>query len=407
VTVRSALLRGDPAAVLRRESAAAALLVMGAGSDRPYGGLPGTVTQCLLRHSPAPLLIVRGVHQSFHHRRRPAGKDSIVPTDATLHPNATTADALYAAATAAGYAPSIHNTQPWRWRLAGDVLDLYADRSRVLGVTDPDSRLATLSCGTALHHARIALAAQGWHAVVERLPDPADPDHLARVRIDGPGSIEPYTIRLAQSIRQRHTDRRPATGAPVAAQALGDITAAVETEATSLHILRPDQVLDLAAATSHAQGAEAAETLWQDELAHWAGGDGASGVGVPDAVIPQAAPQTTVPGRDFGRLGDLPSIAGHDESAIFGVLYGPGDERHDWLRAGEALSAAWLTATAQGVSLLPFSAPIEVGGAREVVRRLVAGLGHPYMAVRLGTATPDGEAARTPRLAADQIIERS
>lgn len=328
-------------------------------------------------------------------------------TDATLHPDATTSDALYAAATAAGYAPSIHNTQPWRWRLAGDVLDLYADRSRVLGVTDPDSRLATQSCGAALHHARIALAAQGWHAVVERLPDPAEPDHLARVRIDGPGSIEPYMLRLAHSIRERHTDRRPATGAPVSQQTLDDITAAVETESVLLHILRPDQVLDLAAATSHAQDTEAAQTQWQDELAHWAGGDGASGVGVPAAAIPQAAPQTTVPGRDFGRLGDRPNIAGHDESAIFGVLYGPGDERHDWLRAGEALSAAWLTATARGVSLLPFSAPIEVGGARQALRRLVADLGHPYLAVRLGAALPGDDTGPTPRLATDQIIERS
>ena len=124
------------------------------------------------------------------------------------------ADALYAAAAAAGYAPSIHNTQPWRWRLTGDVLELYVDRSRFLEVTDPDARLATLSCGTALHHARTALAAQGWHGVTERLPDPADPDHVARMCIEGPVAIEPHTLRLAQMIRERHTDRRPVTGAP-------------------------------------------------------------------------------------------------------------------------------------------------------------------------------------------------
>ena len=103
------------------------------------------------------------------------------PTDAQV-----VSQALTEAATAAGYAPSIHNTQPWRWRLTADHMDLYVERSRVLEVTDPDARLATLSCGAALHHARVSLAAQGWRATVARMPDRGDPDHLAQLRVDGP-----------------------------------------------------------------------------------------------------------------------------------------------------------------------------------------------------------------------------
>jgi nitroreductase len=330
-----------------------------------------------------------------------------VSTDATTYPTIAPADALYAAAAAAGYAPSIHNTQPWRWRLTGDVIDLYMDRARVLEVTDPDARLATLSCGTALHHARTALAAQGWHGVAERLPDSADPDHVARMCIEGPGPIEPHTLFLAQMIRERHTDRRPVTGAPPAPEALRAIVAAVEAEATRLHLLPPDQVYDLAAVTSHAQGTEAAEVEWQAEMAHWTGGLRTDGLGVPAAAIPQSAPQTTVPARDFGHAGDLTGFEGHDESAILGVLYGAGEDRLDWLRAGEALSAAWLTSTSLGISLLPLSAAVEVATTREAVRQLLAGLGHPYLALRLGTAnTEDAGIPRTPRLPADQIIER-
>jgi hypothetical protein len=287
------------------------------------------------------------------------------------------------------------------------VLDLYVDRSRLLEVTDPDARLATLSCGTALHHARTALAAQGWHGVTERLPDPADPDHVARLCIEGPAAVEPHTVLLAQAVRERHTDRRPVTGAPLATEALRAIAAAVEDEATRLHVLAPDQVYDLAAATSHAQEAEAVETEWQEEMARWTGGVRAAGLGVPTSAIPQSAPQTTVPGRDFGNTGDLTGVGGHDASAIFGVLYGAGEDRLDWLRAGEALSAAWLTATTLGVSLLPLSAPVEVAVTREAVRRLLADLGRPYLALRLGTANvEDNGVTRTPRLPVDQIIER-
>jgi len=78
---------------------------------------------------------------------------------------------LEAAAEAALRAPSVFNTQPWRWRVTGDALELSADPDRRLAVTDPDGRLLLISCGTALHHARTALAAAGWSATVERLPD--------------------------------------------------------------------------------------------------------------------------------------------------------------------------------------------------------------------------------------------
>jgi hypothetical protein len=81
----------------------------------------------------------------------------------------------------AGAAPFIH-TQPWRWRVHPGGLGLYAQRDRQLTATDPDGRMMTISCG-GVHHARVALAAQGWQATVSRLPNPADPDLLARITL--------------------------------------------------------------------------------------------------------------------------------------------------------------------------------------------------------------------------------
>jgi nitroreductase len=336
-----------------------------------------------------------------------------VPTESPTQPTNAHADAqamtqaLTEAATAAGYAPSIHNTQPWRWRLAADTLDLYAERSRMLEVTDPDTRLATLSCGAALHHARVGLAAQGWHATVARIPNPAEPTHLAQLRVDGPVPVDPQAVHHVQTIRLRHTDRRPVTGTPVRRDDLQAITASTETEGTWLHILRPNQLFDLAAAADYAQRTEAAESPWQVELACWTGGTRPTGAGIPDAAIPHEAPQTTVPGCDFGHHGDLPITAAHDQAAVFAMLYGRNDEPLDWLRAGEALSAAWLTATERGVSVLPLSATVEVAGTRQAMRRLVAALGHPYLVLRFGTIDPDDAGPpHAPRLPADQIIER-
>jgi hypothetical protein len=108
-------------------------------------------------------------------------------------------------------APSVHNTQPWRWRFRAGGVDLYADRGRHLAATDPDGRDLLLSCGAALHHLRVALAAGGLAVAVERTPDPEDADHLATVTITA-GPPDPADAALFREIPRRRTDRRRATG---------------------------------------------------------------------------------------------------------------------------------------------------------------------------------------------------
>ena len=238
----------------------------------------------------------------------------------------TTTGLLANAAALAGYAPSIHNSQPWRWRVHDGVLNLFAVHSRQLAVTDPEGRLALLSCGAALHHARTALAAEGRRVEVTLLPDPADPAWLARLRLAETVPVTADAVRLVQTIRVRHTDRRPVTGTPLGPAELEAVLRAVDAEGARLHILRPDQVLDLASAVSRAQQAEAADEAWQAELAYWTGGTRPEGAGIPDTAIPAQPPQTTVPGRDFGHPGTLSVSAGHDRGATFAILYG--DLRH-------------------------------------------------------------------------------
>jgi nitroreductase len=330
--------------------------------------------------------------------------------DAAMHAADTRAEAqaLLAAATTAGHAPSIHNTQPWRWRLFDNQLDLYLDHSRGLEVTDPTSRLSTLSCGAALHHALVSLAAAGWHAVVARMPNPEHPDHLAQLRLDHRVEVTPDAIRHLQTIGLRHTDRRPTSSAPIDADELGAIAAAVESAGAGLHLLRPNQVYELATAADRAQRAESDDVAWQAELGYWTGGTRPLGSGIPDSAIGDRAPQTTVPGRDFGHHGDLPISEAHQNAAAFAILYGPADDPIDWLRAGETLSAAWLTATERGLSVVPLSATIELDVTREQIRRLLAGLGHPLLVLRFSTSDPAGTAPpHTPRLPTKQVIEQA
>jgi hypothetical protein len=315
-------------------------------------------------------------------------------------------DALARAAAAAGHAPSIHNSQPWHWWVGDAGLDLGLDRDRLLGSTDPAGRLAVISCGAALHHARTVLAAGGWLVEVTELPDPADPDHLAHLSVYDRQPASAETVRRARTILERHTDRRPAGGIPVDPGRLLAIAAAVQDEGVWLYVLPRDRLIELGSAMSYAQRAEVADDRCRAELAELAGGTRPDGIGVPDAAIPDRPTQTTVPSRDFGYPGALPVGTGHELGATFAIMHGTRDTPLDWLRAGQALSAAWLTATELGVSLLPMSAAVEVPGPRQVLRRLLPGTGQPYLVLRFGMADPGAQAPATPRLAPERTVER-
>jgi len=315
------------------------------------------------------------------------------------------AAALAAAAGAAGYAPSVHNTQPWRWRVLDDRLELRAARHRQLPAADPDGRLLTVSCGAALHHARIALAARGWTAEVDRLPDPADRDLLAIVRPTGRITVSPEAIRLVQAMQIRHTDRRPVSEEPIPVAAVSAITATAG-PTVRLQVLSSDQVMSLAAAVSRAEEVASEDPQVRGELAYWTGLRGPAGTGLPGEVLPEHQARTTVPGRDFGRPGTLPVGSGHDRAAVYALLFGDDDEPASWLSAGEALSAAWLTATELGISVVPLSGAIEVPSSRQILRGVLADIGYPYLVLRLGIASPDHAGPpHTPRMPAAQLVD--
>jgi hypothetical protein len=288
-----------------------------------------------------------------------------------------TNEAFYRAVVAAGRAPSAYDSRPWRWQVSAGVLDLFLDARRLSEFPDPGGRMATISCGAALHHARLTLAARGWRVTTTRRPDAAVPDHLARLRIDGPAPVSPDTADLARVIRLRHTDLRPVTGRPINPVELRAIRAAFESQHVRAAVLRPDQILALTVATAHG-GGEPSDTQWHAQLALWSGS-----ARIVGAAHDSRRPIT--PGR-------------YDRAATFVVLHGPGDQDLDWLHTGEALSAGSLVATRLGVSILPFSAPIEHDRARDTLREAVPDLGHPYLMMRLGrhvtVSTPEGRKAR-------------
>ena len=144
--------------------------------------------------------------------------------DAGLEATMTRTADLTAAVEHALRAPSVHNTQPWQWRIGHDAVELHADWNRHLAATDPDRRDLVISCGAALHHLEVALAARGLTAQVRRLPDREDRGHLATVAVRA-GRADALDADLFPSIGLRQTDRRRMSHRPVSAEHVAVLTA--------------------------------------------------------------------------------------------------------------------------------------------------------------------------------------
>ena len=313
-------------------------------------------------------------------------------------------DQLAEATIAALRAPSILNTQPWRWALVNDTAELWIERDRRLTHLDPDGRLLTLSCGVALDHAVTALHAGGHAGEVVRFGDDSRPDLVATVRRGHP--ITPEWDRY-QAIYTRRTDRRPFADEPPTDEHLAALRTAAERHGIHLHVVTHDQLTAFAAAVSKAGRIEHAEADLASDVHTWTTRPAVARDGVPLPTTAQPGERTVQP-RDLSgdRPAGLSADATHDAGAAYLVLFADTDEPHDWLRAGEALSDVWLTLTAQGLAASPISEVVEVDATRVELRRLLGDIGYPMVAIRAGTPIEEqGRPPASPRRLASDVIE--
>ncbi|GAA3199682.1 Acg family FMN-binding oxidoreductase [Dactylosporangium siamense] len=315
---------------------------------------------------------------------------------------------LARAAVAAVHAPSVLNTQPWRWRIEHDTALLFADRDRGLSTIDPDGRLLTLSCGTALHHACVTLAAEGADFTVESLPSNHDPDLMAVVHYDGPAPPSPAAVPLADAIMKRHSDRRSFAARPVPDEALDPLRGAAERCGAHLQVTWSRDLADIAAAAALAADAEFTDPAYRAELAAWIRRPGEARDGVPTDTLSDAGPRK-IPLRDFRAIGYPSGLHSdtdvEDQYARYGIVVTDGDGPGDWLTGGVALSAVLLTATVEHLATSTMSDLVEHETARQAVRRTLGGVGYPAIGVRIGIPADGAAPARAPRRLAREVVE--
>lgn len=312
--------------------------------------------------------------------------------------DARTLDVLLTAATAA---PSVHNSQPWAFAVRGRRIDLFADVSRQLVVSDSVGRSLLISCGAALFNLRVAADHLGARLRVRLLPSAQDPTHVAALQLDGVPRRAGPLASLYPSVAARRTNRFPFSSRRPERSALSRLAEAVTLENAVLRVY--DDPAEVNRIVDLMRDAECEEQLvpgFVAERASWVGRD-ADGEGIPAGSLGPRATDPRTPFRDLGGPdrdigpGRRPA-ASFERAPTVAVLSTIGDQPVDWVRAGQALERALLVATDMGLSASFMNQPLEHRALRWLVRSPLTGHGHPQMIMRLGYGEPVPPTPRRP-----------
>ncbi|TAM72297.1 NAD(P)H nitroreductase [Mycobacterium sp.] len=315
------------------------------------------------------------------------------------------AEVIESAVRLACRAPSLYNTQPWLWVADGAGLDLFLDTGRVVH-TDRSMREAHISCGGALEHLRVAMAAAGWISDVERFPESGNPTHLARVKFVPAVGVADHQRRRADAILKRRTDRLPFL-APIDWESFETLLRGrIGTGAVRLDILPEKTRPRLAEAAELTESLRLYDSPYHLELDWWTAPFEVS-EGIPYSSLISATESDRVGvNRHFPFTHHLDRRAGvtRDFSKIL-MLSTEDDSHANAFACGEVLSSVLLECTMAGLATCPVSQLTELSVSRELLAALTDHTDLPQVLIRVGVAPAlDGTPPPTPRRALADVL---
>jgi hypothetical protein len=289
-------------------------------------------------------------------------------------------------------APSPQNTQPWLFRLNVSDVEIVADRRRARRAADPHNRELIMSCGAALYNLRIAAEYFGQSYSVELVPDPLQPNLLARLTLRG-GQRETTAddVVLFRAMTERRTNRELFRIDPVPDPVLSELTDAAEREGAWLDfVMDPQQKSALAALVAQADRIQWANRDYRRETTEWlrkdpehhADGVSPGDLGIRNWVALAGTTMIRTFERGNGKATKDSELA--SSSPVLALLGTNSDDACSWLMAGQALESVLLYAQANGIAASHLNSPIEVESLRTQLSAQLGRTGYPQVLLRLG-----------------------
>ncbi|MFE4517271.1 Acg family FMN-binding oxidoreductase [Kitasatospora sp. NPDC056783] len=311
-------------------------------------------------------------------------------------------------AAAGGAAPSLHNSQPWRFVPTPDGrgLAVYADTGRTAPLADPVGAAVHIAVGAAVFNLRVAAGQLDREPLVRLLPEVAEPELLAVFDLSRPAAAAvPFGRDLYPAIAARHTSREPFAQRDVPEAVIGELIEAARAEGVALAALEEEGVRRVLDLTAEAESRNAADPARTAETRAWLRpDDGSAEDGIPRSALGPQDHEARVPMREFsGHPPQGPAQPSRRFEALpqLCTLTTPGDGPLDWLRTGQALERVWLLATLHGLRLTIWHQAIEWPDTRWALRDPAAGPGHVQLVLRTGYGPPG---AATPRRSVEEIL---
>ncbi|GLY49846.1 nitroreductase family protein [Lentzea sp. NBRC 102530] len=299
--------------------------------------------------------------------------------------------------TAASLAPSVHNSQPWRFRLLPDRIELHADPDRTLPATDPDGHEMRLACGAALLNLRLALQGFGVRPLVTILPGQEAHGALATIRRGGQLAPDDEMLALLKAVPQRRTNRHPFFESGVEGRHRHALVRAAELERSWLHVVDTrEEVARMKSFVRRAHTIQLRDPEVQAELESFTGDRPGAADGVPRANAgfrPETQDEWIF--RDF-QAGERVAGKDYESNPLVAVVCSHYRGQLADIQAGQAMQRVLLTATTLGLSASFMSQPVEVRNVREELRRALGGTLVPHTLLRIGYSTPVPATPRRP-----------
>lgn len=316
---------------------------------------------------------------------------------------------------AARWAPSLYNTQPWRFRPMADAWEIRWDPACELPVADPQRVALMMNLGAVIEYLAVAASAHGLDVTFVPPDFRGTQPNLGFVagriffqpRAGAPSPLLPY-------LERRQTSRKPYRNAPLPAGVLDELQAAAASAGCWLfHSTDRAAIAAIAAEAARGTLAQFDEPERYAEFHRWLR-PAASEDGVDVPSLDLAGPwgglwKRVLPPARMTRLALAQRALASQQRMLVQsapavcMLATNSREWKGWIQAGRALSRVWLHAARHGLVTHPVPSALHTSGGRQLVNERLGVEGELQVSClfRLGESP---QAPRSGRLEAERLL---